>query len=348
MEMLDKIDFKKSDPQDMLKRIESFPSLIFGAYQVAKSYSLPAHYIKIKKVLMIGMGGSGAGGDILQNLLSETTGLTVQSCHSYEIPKFADHETLVIASSYSGNTEETLAGFITAHNAGAKLVAITTGGKLKILAEKFGAPLFLFDYPSPPRAAFPYLFTILLSVFIKLGAVEISDKDIDKSVELLESMVKKLGHDNSLFSNPAKILAQKILDKVPVLYATNHLIGVAARIKSQFNENSKNFAYFEELPELNHKSLLGIFNPKVKPFIISLESNFDNPRNLLRQNLTAEILQKNKVEIERIKFVQAKDWLSEQLLMVMFGDFLSYYLAILNKVDPTNQENVDYLKSRLT
>ena len=345
--MLDKIDFKKSDPLNMLKRIESFPQLISDAYRMSKTYSLPAHYIKVKKVLMIGMGGSGAGGDILQNLLAETTGLLVQSCHCYELPKFVDHETLVIASSYSGDTEETLAGFIAAHDAGAKLVAITTGGKLKILAQKFDAPLFLFDYPSPPRAAFPYLFMMLLSVFIKLGAIEITDNDLAKTTDLLESMIKKFGQENSLFSNPAKILAQKLHDNIPVIYATNRLIGVAARIKSQINENSKTFAYFEEIPELNHKSLLGSFFPKVKPIIISIESNFDNPRNVLRQNITAEMLQKGKVEIERVKFVQAKDWLSEELLMVMFGDFVSYYLAILNKVDPTNQDNVDYLKSRL-
>lgn len=347
IDLLDKIDPGRMDPKGMLKHIENFPSLCADAFQLADGYTIPPYYIKAKKIVLLGMGGSGEAGEIIKNILSLRSDLVIENVHNYTLPGFVDKDTLVIASSYSGDTEETLTGFISAYEKGAKLLAITTGGKLKILAQKYNAPIFQFNYDCPPRAAFPYLFVFLFMIFQKLGYLEVTNDQVGKAVSLLQAAVGKYGSTNPLFSNPAKILAEKLSGKIPVIYASEKLIGVGLRVKGQFNENAKNYAFSEELPELNHKSLEGLHHPGDVVFVMMLESNFEYERNLLRENITAEILSKNKVKVERIKFLQAEDYLAEILLQVIFGDFVSYYLALLNKVNPGINKVVDYLKERL-
>lgn len=344
---LDNIDVAKVDPKGMLNHIEHFPILCKETFELGKSYTIPSYFIKAKKIVLLGMGGSGQSGDIIKNLLSEKTDLVIESVHNYMLPGFVDKDTLVIANSYSGNTEETLAGFISAYEKGAKLIAITTGGKLKILAQKYGAPLFEFGYQSPPRASFPFLFILLLSVFDKLGYINLDENKFQETFEMLVTAADKYRSNTPAFQNPAKVLAQKIYGKIPVIYTSEKLGGVGARVKASFNENSKNFAFNEEFPELNHKSLEGLLNPQEMNFILMLESNFEFDRNQKRQNITAEVLAKYKIAFERIKFLQAKDELSEILINVMFGDFVTYYLAILNRVNPGINDLVDYLKDRL-
>ncbi len=347
MDILDKIDVSKVDSKGMIRHIENFPLLCEQAFSMADSYSIPSYYIKAKKVVLLGMGGSGEAGDILKNLLFSQTDLVIESVHNYILPGFIDKDTLVIASSYSGDTEETLSGFISAHEKGAKLIAITTGGKLKILAEKYRAPLLKFDYHCPPRASFPFMFIFLLSIFSKLGYINIDRARINNIVTNLKSAINKYQIPNSLLGNPAKILAEKIFGKIPVIYTSDKLAGVGARIKGQLNENSKNFAFHEEIPEVNHKSVEGLLCPKNQIFVLMLESDFEYSRNKLRENVTADVLARNKIPLERIKFLQGQDQLVEIFLHVMFGDFVSYYLAMLNRVNPGTNDTIDYLKERL-
>lgn len=347
VDILDRIDVKKIDPKGMLGHIENFPLLCREAFELADSYTIPPYYIKAKKIVLLGMGGSGQAGDVVKDLLSEDSDLVIESVHNYILPGYVDQDTLVIANSYSGNTEETLAGFISAYERGAKLIAITTGGKLKMLAQKYKAPIFEFAYQCPPRASFPFLFILLLSVFAKLGHFELSGERLGEIVTQLEELKEKFRSSNSVFGNPAKILAEKIYGKIPVIYTTEKLGGVGARAKAQFNENSKNFSFNEEFPELNHKSLEGLLNPKDMTYVLMLESNFEYDRNQMRENITATVLAKNKIPHERIKFMQATDRLSEIFITVMFMDYVSYYLAILNKVNPGINDVVDYLKEKL-
>jgi glucose/mannose-6-phosphate isomerase len=347
MEALDKIDYKKADPKGMIRHIKGFAEMIDDAFKLAMEHSLPSYYINVKKIVLSGMGGSGQANDIIANLLRNSTDLIVESVHDYFLPNFVDAETLVIVSSYSGNTEETLSTFIEAHERGAKLLAISTGGKLKILADKYRAPFFGFDYACPPRASFPYLFIFLLAIFSKLGFLKFDSADLSRIQEVLPLALKKYGTESSLFGNPAKILAQKLHGMIPVIYATERLIGVANRFKAQLNENSKNFAFAEEFPELNHKSLEGLGNPPERCHIVMLESNFEFERNIKRQNITADVLGRQHVKVDRVKFIQAKDQISEILLMILFGDFVSYYLAVLNHANPGVNDVVDYLKEKL-
>lgn len=348
IDVLDKIDFKKYDPKQMIKHFESFAALCLDAHRIASEFSLPSFFIKPKKIVFLGMGGSGAANDMMKSLLSETTDLIVESVHDYTLPNFVDRDTLVIASSYSGNTEETLAGFISAYEKNAKLIAITTGGKLKILAQKYKAPILEFNYPCPPRASFPYLFVLASQILIKLGHLDYSSEQFGDMIKLLETYLPKYSSSCSVFENPAKILAQKLHEKIPVIYGTEKLYAVAERYKAEINENAKNFAFCEKFPELNHKATEGIFHPKNICYVLMLESNFENERGMKRQNITAEILRNHSIPIERIKFIQAKDRLSEMALFVMYCEFTSYYLSILNKENSGINDMVDYLKERLT
>lgn len=344
---LDKIDFKKADPKQMIAHVENFSVMCRDAYLLSQNLTLPSYFIKARKIVLMGMGGSGQAADIVKVLLEESTDLVVKSVHGYTLPNFVDKDTLVIVCSYSGNTEESLSIFRDANDKGAKLLAITTGGKLKILADKFRMPSFVFSYDCPPRASFPYQFVFLLSIFEKLGFWELNEESFAHILDILDKGMKKFDSNSNLFENPAKILAEKIHDSILLIYASEKLMGVANRFKAQFNENSKNMAFVETLPELNHTSVEGYRYPKAKFSVLSLESMYEIDRIILRQNITTEIIQKNKTDCERIKFVQANTRLSEILLFVVFGDFVSYYLALLNQTDPSMNKVIDHLKERL-
>jgi len=347
MEMLDKIDFKKADPAGMIDNIRGFINSAKDALEISSRFSIPSYFIKAKKVVLAGMGGSGAADDVVCELLKNKPDLIVESIHDYSLPVWANNETLVVVNSYSGNTEESLSCFLEAVNRGAKIVCITTGGKLKVLAEKYKVPVIEFEFKGAPRASFPYLFILLLMIFVKLGHLAIEMNDFESLFASLTELEKKYGPEVSLFSNPAKIMAEKIHGTVPIIYCSEKLKGAALRFKNQINENGKNFSFVEVFPELNHNSIEGYAKPNEFCTIVMLESNFDRDRISLRQNLTAEIVRKNKIPLERVKFVNSKDQLSEVLAFVLFGDFVSYYLAILNKANPGTNDTIDYLKSKM-
>ena len=344
---LDKIDFKKADPKQMIAHIENFSIMCHDAYLLSQNLTLPSYFIKARKIVLMGMGGSGQAPEIVKELLEESTDLIVESVHGYTLPNFVDKDTLVIVCSYSGNTEESLSIFRDANDKGAKLLAITTGGKLKILADKFRMPSFIFSCDCPARASFPYQFVYLLSVFEKLGFWELNEESFAHILDIIDKGITKFSSSSNLFENPAKILAEKLHDSTLLIYSSDKLLGVANRYKSQFNENSKNMAFVETLPELNHMSIEGYRYPKAKVSVLSLESMYEIDRIILRQNITADLVQKNKIDCERIKFIQANTRLSEILLFIIFGDFVSYYLALLNQTDPSTNKVIDSLKERL-
>lgn len=344
---LDSINYKKQDRGGMINFIENLPQMCLDAQSISKSFVLPSYYIKAKKFLFVGMGGSGVANDIICDLLFHKR-ILVKSVHGYEIPGWVDSETVVIACSHSGDTEETINAFLEAKKKNAKLICITTGGKLGSLANKYQIPIISFYANMQPRAAIPYFLISIYSVFEKLGYFSNFDSDFDSAMESLEKYLLKFKSSTRTSANLAKQLALDIQNFIPVIYSSGNLTNVGQRIKTQINENSKHFAFHEILPELNHNSILAYFHPKKSDiFVISLESLFDNPRITKRQNITAEILRRDKIKFERIKFVPNQGELAEILTMILFGDFVSYYLAILNGENPTNIENINYLKKEL-
>ena len=339
----------KLDPGDMLGRIAELPKQCRDAWGNVQDLELPSNYRRVDKVIILGMGGSAIGGDLLRTLAEPECAVPIFVNRDYQVPAFVDAGTLAIASSYSGNTEETLSAFEDARRRGAKLLAITTNGKLAERARELGVPLLTFSYESQPRAALGYSLISLVGVLTKLGLMADKSADVEEAAEVMEALQGEIGESVPLAENPAKRLAQKLHGHLPVVYGAGFLAEVAHRWKTQFNENSKAWGFFEQLPELNHNAVVGYQFPAdlaEKVVIVMLTSPLDHPRHKVRFRVTREILAKRGIACEEVE-ARGQSPLAQMLSLVHFGDYVSFYLAMLYEVNPTPVEIIAYLKERL-
>ena len=341
--------YQQVDTSGMLSHLHNFPGQCQRAWEKIAQFDLPQGYTTIDKVIILGMGGSAIGGDVARRLALAESKAPVWVHRDYGLPPFLDENTLVIASSYSGNTEETISAFAQSFKTPAKKLALTTGGRLKELAEREGVPVFLIDYAAPPRAAFPHSFLPLVGIFQKLGLLGDKSADLQEGLHTLNKLAKDLVETNPLVSNPAKQLATKLWGHVAIIYGAELLSEVAQRWKTQLNENSKTLAFFELLPELNHNAVVGYeFPSQVKEmvFVVLLHSARFNPRNQLRYEATAKLLAKAGISHELVEAPGATA-LAQMMSLILFGDYVSFYLAILNRVDPTPIDSIDFVKKYL-
>jgi glucose/mannose-6-phosphate isomerase len=341
--------YRQNDPDNMLARIKELPVQCLQAWQSVVDFNLPSDYSDVDKVIILGMGGSAIGGDLVRSLALAESKIAVVVHRDYGLPAFVDERTLVIASSYSGNTEETLSGFELSLKTGAKKLVMTTGGKLGELAGANNLTVYRIDYKAQPRAALGFSFLPTLGVLQKLGFIADKSADVAETVKVLESLSAKLDEKSPLLSNPAKQLAQRLYGKLSVIYGAGILAEAAHRWKTQINENGKAWAFYEVFPELNHNATVGYpFPPEVikRVQVVLLRSPLFNERVKLRYKVTGELLARAGVACEYVDSVGASP-LSQMMSTVMMGDFTSYYLAILYKVDPSPVEVISYLKGRL-
>ncbi len=341
--------YGRFDKSGMLAHLHAFPDQCRKAWQSVQALELPRTYSDISNVVILGMGGSAIGGDIAQRLASLESKSPVWVHRDYGLPAFVGDDSLVIASSYSGNTEETLSAFAESLKTQARKLVITSGGKLKQLAEANGIPVFPVEYRAPPRAAFPHNFVPLVGIFQKLGLIGDKSAEMQGAVEILSKMNADLAETNPCASNPAKQLAVRLHGRVVIIYGAEVLSEVARRWKAQMNENSKNWAFSESFPELNHNAVVGYDFPveaKESVFIIMLDSDALASRNSLRYRATAELLTTACVD-HKIITGRGDGTLSQIMSMVLLGDYCSFYLAMLNKVDPTTIHAIDFVKQYL-
>ncbi len=341
--------YKRYDPEGMLDRIHEVPTQCQQAWQKAMSFSLPPDYTQANKVVILGMGGSAIGGDLANNLVTSETKLPVLVCRDYNLPAFVDAKTLVIASSYSGMTEETLTSFEQALKTKAKKLAITTGGKLKAMAESNNVPVFTIDYKAPPRAALPYSLLPILCFFQRLKFISDKTADVAETVQVLQKISTTINESVPLSKNQAKHLAKKLYGHLPVIYGAGILAEVALRWKTQLNENGKAWAFHEVFPELNHNAVVGYQFPAElasKIVVVFLRSALLHKRVQLRYKITRELLEQSKVRYEIVDG-EGKSVLSQMMSLVLFGDYVSYYLALLYETDPSPVKVIDYLKKQL-
>ena len=341
--------YRRFDKSGMLKHLHGFPEQCRKAREKVLAFDLPPEYTGISNVVILGMGGSAIAGDIVRRLTLAESKLPVWVHRDYGLPAFVDQGTLVIASSYSGNTEETLSAFSESLKTQARKLVITSGGKLKRLADSKGIPTFVVNYKAPPRAAFPHNFVPLVGIFETLGLLRDKSADFQETMDTLNKMSEDLVETRPLASNHAKQLASELQGRVVVLYGAEMLTEVARRWKAQFNENSKAWAFSESFPELNHNAIVGYDFPlkaKDEMFVLMLCSSLLGPRNLLRYKATAELLTRAGIAHE---FVEARgeSTLAQVLSLVLLGDYVSFYLAMLNRVDPTSVHAIDFVKQYL-
>ena len=332
---------RAADPEDMLGRIRELGRQIREAWERTGAANLPRELGAVKDVTVLGMGGSAIGGDLAAALLLGELAVPMSVHRDYGCPRYVGRESLVIASSYSGNTEETLSGFAEARSRGAKIVALTTGGKLAEEARAAGIPLVTFSYKARPRATLGWSLGLVLGTLSRIGLAGDLGPDLATALAELDryAATADLGKD----------LARRLFGRIVGVYGAGVFGVLARRWKGQWNENAKNWAFFDVMPELNHNAVVGFPHPDIARetiAVVILRSSRDLPQIAKRFDVTTELLGRVHVPVEQVRFAGANA-LSEALQAVYLGDHVSFYLALLNGADPSPNESIDYLKAQL-
>lgn len=290
-------------------------------------------------VLISGLGGSGIGGTILSELLANTATMPIVVNKNYDIPAWVNERTLVIACSYSGNTEETLAATERAQNQGASLAAVTSGGKLMDLARKVDMPLIELPAGYPPRAAFGHGLVSLMALLAGCGVAPWNPDDFVRAADHLDKHADEI-------RTAARSLASRLVSRIPVLYAAEGLAGVAVRWRQQINENGKMLCWHHILPEMNHNELVGWAGGDDRMGVIFLRSSDDHPRTAIRMDLNKSIISKHTDMVEEVH-ANGHSRLERMYYLILFGDWLSYYLSVERQVDPVEVDVITHLKTEL-
>lgn len=341
--------YQQFDPANMLGQLHGLSQQCRNAWHKAMDFELPPDYATIDKIVILGMGGSAIGGDLVRSLSLSISRPIIFVSRDYDLPAFVDDTTLVVASSYSGNTEETLSGFSWALERRCKRLVITTGGRLKYLAENARVPIFTIDHVSQPRTALGYSFIPLIALLHKLDFLEDKSTEVEAMTQILEALLGELKESVPTNANQAKQLAARLHGKIAVIYGAGILSEVARRWKTQINENSKAWAFHETFPELNHNAVVGYqFPPEITSniHVVLLRCPSLHPRTLLRYHATTELMEQNSISHHIVDSFGESE-LCQMMSLIFLGDWVSYYLAILNQVDPTPVTAIDYLKKRL-
>ena len=343
---------KKYDISDMLKLIESFPEQAREAAGIGSKFNLPDTYkTEYANIVCAGLGGSAIGADIMRSYVADEAKTPISVCRNYTLPNFVSAKSLVIASSYSGNTEETISAYKDAKARGARIIAITSGGQIRDMAKADGNACLVIPSGLPPRCALGYSFFPLLALMSKIGVITDKSKEVNETIKVLGDLRdKKIGAVVAETKNIAKKIASDLYEKYGIIYGgQDHIDCVVTRWRGQIAENSKALASSHVFPEMNHNEIVGWENPKalIKKFVVViLRDKSDNPRTAKRMDISKIIMKKKAAKIIEVQSV-GDSLLARIFSLVYIGDFASYYLAILNKLDPTPVESVTYLKNEL-
>lgn len=339
----------KIDRSGMLSVVSQTPEMLLQAEKFSAGVTLPKPK-KINQVLVCGMGGSAIAGDIAADLFFNRSRAPILTNRSYTLPGFAGKETLCFALSYSGDTEEVLSAVREAEKCGAQVICITSGGKLKQIAESKRYPLFLIPTGYQPRAALPYL---LIPLLISLAKLEIAPsilEGIKEAAALLQRLREEWGQTRPARSNPAKQLAKRLMGKTLLIFGSVGTTGAAAlRMKTQFSENSKVTAMVNLFPELNHNELvnLSFLKRDAHSFsLIILRDEEDHERIKKRIEITKSLTSRQLGGVSEV-VSQGKSPLARILSLIFFGDYVSVYLALLQGIDPTPVDVITRLKKEL-
>jgi len=340
--------FTQLDPQDMLAQIDELPAQLRAAWELGQTLPLP-RVNGLRQVVIGGMGGSAIGGDLLAAYSAPLAKLPIMVWRNYELPGFAGEGTLLIASSHSGNTEETLSAFDKAVQTGVSILAITTGGALAERAQAASVPLWRFDHAGQPRAAVGFSFGLLLAALARLGVVEFDPAELNGAVQAMEEQATSIKAQVPVARNLAKRMAGQLMDRWPTILGADLLAPVARRWRTQIAELAKAMAQFEELPEADHNMVAGVEHPKpmVGPtMVVFLQSSFNHPRNLKRLEATRHVLMLEGFNTDIIE-AYGRSRLAHQWTSLHMGDYIAYYLAMAYGVDPTPVMAIEDLKARL-
>lgn len=334
----------------MFEHIYNLPEYCERAIVIARDCIRGLKFHNILNVVIVGMGGSAIGGELVRMLTRDRSMVSITICRDYKLPAFVDEKTLVITSSYSGNTEETLTAYDQARKKKAKMLVITTGGELIKRAAADEVPAILIPGGLQPRAAIGYsLFTVII-VLEEQGIVPRSFFNADAAIDLLKHVRDRFSQDNPEERNQPKILARRLFGKIPVIYGVTGITdAVALRWKCQINENAKHPAFFNTFPELTHNEIMGYEGDDQilkKMEIVILRDPDENKRAAKQIAITKDLIRDKVGGISEI-WPEGKSRLEKTLFLVMYGDYVSAYLALLNKKDPSEINLINALKERM-
>ncbi len=339
---------KNFDKSNMLNLLLSFPDQFQQGIEIGKAFDFKIEVKKIKQIVHAGMGGSAIGGDLIFSYLQDELTIPFAVNRGYFLPSYLNQSSLVIISSFSGNTEESLSCYEDARSRNAQILCITSGGELAQKARQDKIPMITIPGKMQPRAALGYLTLPILVALIKANLALLEKANFDETLALLKA--KAQAYSPQCPENEALVLARKLYNKVPVIYCANDLLAVVAnRWKCQLSENAKTVSFSNVFPELNHNEIAGWQIPEkmLKKFqIIYLKDRFDFSRNQSRMVITKNILEAITNPIIEIS-TEGNSSLTRLFSLIYLGDWVSFYLAMLNKVDPTPIEKIQRLKDEL-
>ncbi|HMT30765.1 MAG TPA: bifunctional phosphoglucose/phosphomannose isomerase [Bacteroidia bacterium] len=325
----------------MKELIASFTAQLRQAVDIGENAKFTKHSSEIRNVLITGLGGSGIGGSIIAQIVDHEIKVPIVVNKDYFLPAFVGPETLVIVSSYSGNTEETLGAMKIAMDRGSKIVCVTSGGKVLEIAKEKGYDHIIIPGGMPPRSCLAYSFTQLFYILHGFGLIGNWFKaDFETSIHLLD-------HEEEHICAEAYYLAEKLHKHVPVIYSQANFEAVCVRFRQQINENSKMLCWHHALPEMNHNELVGWTIPNDKLAVVFFRNETDYDRTKARMELTKSIVTKYTPYIFEV-YSKGQSQLQRSLYLIHFGDWVSWYISEILNIDATEVKVIDFLKGELS
>ncbi len=336
------------DRQDMHRLIEQFPMQWKKAVERTETLSLQMDPGRIQNICMAGMGSSVIGADLIRAYSYDPCPYPIQVVRHYHIPNWIDENTLFIGCSFSGSTEETLAAVSEAAQKGAQIIVITSGGELLVEASKYDFDYITFPCEMPSRTALASGFVPLFRIFQSLGWIDETEEALQETTEFLEQQGQM--YDN-VDESEALSLAELLVDTLPIIYSdTITMQPVNLRWRSQIEENAKTIAYGNTFPEMTHNEIVGwerITHLTGRLSVVILKDRDDNIKVNQRMQIIEDLIS-DQVESVNVFTTRGYSRLTRMFSLIQLGDWASFYLAMLNRVDPTPTPKIDLLKRRLS
>jgi glucose/mannose-6-phosphate isomerase len=341
--------FKELDPSDMIGHINGLPDQLAAAWKLGHSLDLP-DWQNIRQVVVAGMGGSAIGSDLLAAYAEGSLSASWTTHRDYGLPAWArGPETLVICSSHSGNTEETLSAFEAALAAKCSILAICTGGQLEKAARKAKIPVWIFDHKGQPRTAVGFSFGLLLAAAARLELIPNPAGDLNDAVSEMKAQQQSLFAEVPDTANSSKRMGGQFMGRWITIYGAGIMAPVARRWKTQLNENAKVAASFEVLPEADHNALQGVMQPDAQfnaTMAIFLRAGYNDARNERRAEITRMAIMLQGQNTDTVTAL-GDSRLANMWTALHYGDYASYYLAMAYEVDPTPVPMLAELKDKM-
>ncbi|MFH1425907.1 MAG: bifunctional phosphoglucose/phosphomannose isomerase [Candidatus Kerfeldbacteria bacterium] len=351
--MLDRESISKLDSQQMLSSIEVLDKQCTDAWNATKGMEFHDAYKNISNIVLFGMGGSALGIHVVKTLFSDRLNVPVEIVNDYSIPATVNGQTLAVLSSYSGTTEEVVTVSKTILEKTKNVFVVATGGFLQEFSEEQHLPAYIFhpefNPSNQPRMAVGYSVMAILGAFTSLGLLSVTDKEVEKMASFLQQLHETLGADVPEEQNPAKKIAAEINGRLPIFISSEFLVGSTHVFTNQVNENGKCFAGRFTIPEMNHHLIEGFQQPREsldRLLFVFITSAFYHDRNQKRYEVTRGVVEKNGIAATEIKLTGANPFI-QAFELLLFGSYVSFYLAILTQTDPSPIPNVDLLKNEL-